>query len=164
MTLLPDTGPLVAAIDRSDRHHARSAALPESAEGPPLVPATVIVEACWQLEERPDIEAAFLTSAATGELQHVTITAADLARTAELARTYADLPPGTVDAPVIAVAERLHLTDAATLDRRHLTVVRPKHHRVEPPALTSPSEVCAGGRPLHSADGQGRSSASPSRR
>jgi hypothetical protein len=28
---------------------------------------------------------------------------------------------------VIAVAERLNLTDVATLDRRHFTVVRPSH-------------------------------------
>lgn len=84
MTLLLDTGPLVAVIDRSDKHHARCAALLESAEGPLLVPTTVIVEVCWLLEERPDIEAAFLTSIVTGEFQHVTITAADLARTAEL--------------------------------------------------------------------------------
>jgi uncharacterized protein len=27
----------------------------------------------------------------------------------------------------LAVAERLKLTDVATLDRRHFTVVRPKH-------------------------------------
>jgi uncharacterized protein len=50
-----------------------------------------------------------------------------LARTAELVRTYADLPLGAVDASVIAVAERLNLTDVASLDRRHFTVVRPKH-------------------------------------
>ncbi len=114
MTLLLDTGPLVAAVDRSDKHHARCVALLESAEGPLLIPTTVIVEVCWLLEERPDIEAAFLTSVATGEFQHVTITAADL-------------PLGAVDASVIAVAERLRLTDVATLDRRHFTVVRPKH-------------------------------------
>ena len=44
---------------------------------------------------------------------------------AELVRTYADLPLGAADASVIAVAERLKLTDVATLDRRHFTVVAP---------------------------------------
>jgi len=127
MTLLLDTGPLVAAIDRSDKHHASCAALLQSAPGPLLVPTTVIVEVCWLLEERPDIESAFLASVATGEFEHVTITTADLARTAELVRVYADLPLGTVDASVIAIAERLNLADVATLDRRHFTIVRPKH-------------------------------------
>lgn len=82
---------------------------------------------CWLLEERPDIEAAFLESVVSGEFKHVAITAADLTRTAELVRTYADLPLGAVDASVVAVAERLKLTDVASLDRRHFTVVRPKH-------------------------------------
>jgi uncharacterized protein len=127
MTLLPDTGPLVAAIDRSDKHHDRCASLLESATGPLLVPTTVIVEVCWLLEERPDIEAAFLASIAAGEFEHVTITTPDQARMAELVPAHADLPPGAVDASVIAVAERLSLTDVATLDRRHFTVVRPKH-------------------------------------
>jgi predicted nucleic acid-binding protein len=36
-------------------------------------------------------------------------------------------PLGTTDASVVAVAERLKLTDVATLDRRHFTVVRPNH-------------------------------------
>lgn len=127
MSLLLDTGPLVAAIDRSDKHHARCAALLESAKGPLLVPTTVIVEVCWLLEERPEVEAAFLDAVAADEFEHVTITAGDIARMAELVRTYADLPLGAVDASVIAVAERLKLSDVATLDRRHFTVVRPKH-------------------------------------
>jgi uncharacterized protein len=127
MSLLLDTGPLVAAIDRSDKHHDRCVALLESAEGPLLVPSTVLVEVCWLLEERPDIESAFLAAVAAGEFEHVTITAGDLERMAELVRTYADLPLGAVDASVITVAERLNLADVATLDRRHFTVVRPKH-------------------------------------
>jgi uncharacterized protein len=130
VTLLLDTGPVVAAIDRSDNHHARCAALLESAQGPLLIPTPVIVEVCWLLEERPDIEAAFLEAIATGEFEHVTITAADIARMAELVRTYGDLPLGAVDASVIALAERLKLTDEATLDQRHFTVVRPKHTTV----------------------------------
>jgi predicted nucleic acid-binding protein len=62
-----------------------------------------------------------------GEFEHVLITPADLARMAELVRTYADLPLGAVDASVLAVAERLKLTDVATLDRRHFTILRPSH-------------------------------------
>jgi uncharacterized protein len=127
VTLLLDTGPVVAAVDRSDNHHARCAALLESADGPLLVPTTVVVEVCWLVEERPDIEAAFPEAIAAGEFEHVPVTTADVTRRAELVRTYADLPLGAVDASVIAVAERLKLTDVATLDRRHFTVVRPKH-------------------------------------
>ena len=36
-----------------------------------------------------------------------------------------DLPLGIVDAAVIAIAERLQVTEIATLDHRHFAVVRP---------------------------------------
>ena len=45
----------------------------------------------------------------------------------ELVETYEDLGLGTVDASVIAAAERLGATIIATLDRRHFSVVRPSH-------------------------------------
>jgi predicted nucleic acid-binding protein len=48
----------------------------------------------------------------------------DWLRIAELVARYRDLPLGTVDASVIAAAERLATNDIATLDRRHYTVVR----------------------------------------
>ena len=40
---------------------------------------------------------------------------------------YEDLGLGTVDASVIAVAERLGVTIIATLDRRYFSVVRRSH-------------------------------------
>jgi uncharacterized protein len=52
-------------------------------------------------------------------------TTADYARMADLVNTYESLPLGTTDASVVARAERLGLTEVATLDRRHFTVVRP---------------------------------------
>jgi len=127
VTTVFDTGPVVAAIDRSDKHHARCAEFLRTLQGRRLVPVTVIVEVCWLLEERPDVEGAFLESVASGEFELVGITAEDLRRMAELVRAYADLPLGAVDASVIAVAERLKLTDVATLDRRHFPIVRPRH-------------------------------------
>ena len=46
---------------------------------------------------------------------------------AELVARYNDLPLGSVDASVIAAAERRRIADIATLDRRHFSIVRPKH-------------------------------------
>jgi uncharacterized protein len=72
-------------------------------------------------------EAALLRSASRGEFRLEVPTASDLQRMAELVETYADLPLGTVDASVVATAERLGAARVATLDRRHFTVVRPAH-------------------------------------
>ena len=55
------------------------------------------------------------------------LTAADLERIPELVDTYTTLPLGSVDASVIALTERLELTNVATLDHRHFSVVRPTH-------------------------------------
>jgi predicted nucleic acid-binding protein len=53
----------------------------------------------------------------------------DYERMAELVDAYADFPPGTTDAAVVAVAERLRVSEVATLDHRHFRVVRPSHIR-----------------------------------
>lgn len=50
-----------------------------------------------------------------------------LERAADLIGQYADLPLGFVDASVVALAEQLELQEIATLDRRHFSVVRPRH-------------------------------------
>lgn len=49
------------------------------------------------------------------------------ARIAELMWGYRDLPLGTVDASVVALAERLRIAQIATLDRKHFSVVKPIH-------------------------------------
>lgn len=56
-----------------------------------------------------------------------TVEATDWLRMAELVAQYRDLPLGTVDASVVALAERLRVTEIATLDRRHFAVVQPSH-------------------------------------
>jgi predicted nucleic acid-binding protein len=45
----------------------------------------------------------------------------------ELRRTYRDLRVGYVDAAVLAIVERLGERKVATLDRRHFSVMRPRH-------------------------------------
>jgi predicted nucleic acid-binding protein len=52
---------------------------------------------------------------------------ADTVRIAELVARYNDLPLGTVDASLVAAAERLSVNHIATTDRRHFSIVRPAH-------------------------------------
>lgn len=73
------------------------------------------------------VESQFLSSLADGTLSPVELTHDDYGRAAQLVLEYASLPLGTTDATVIALTERLGLTEVATLDHRHFTVVRPLH-------------------------------------
>jgi predicted nucleic acid-binding protein len=89
----------------------------------------VITEVVYLLATRlgSEAEIRFLGDLATGNLIAEPVAAADWLRIADLVGTYRDLPLGSVDASVIAVAERRRLTQIATLDRRHFTGVRPTH-------------------------------------
>jgi predicted nucleic acid-binding protein len=69
----------------------------------------------------------FLGDLASGSFSLEPVHPADLVRMAELVARYQDLSLGSVDASVIAAAERRAVTEIATLDRRHFTVVRPNH-------------------------------------
>jgi len=54
---------------------------------------------------------------------------------ADLVTTYADLPLGAVDATVIALAERLAITEIATLDTATSPPSAPPHQRRPVPPL-----------------------------
>jgi hypothetical protein len=94
-----------------------------------LVPATVVAEVGFMLEKLsgPRAEIAFLNALGRRDFEPADLTATDYTRMAELAETRRDLPLGTTDASVVALAERLNLSKVATLDRRYFTVVRPRY-------------------------------------
>ena len=130
--ILCDTGPIVAAALIGDDHHYACVELFTGlhlANRSLLVPATVAAEVGYLLnrDAGADVEALFLSALADGDFSPVDLTAMDYRRAAELVRTYADLPLGTTDATVVAVSERLGVSDVATLDHRHFRVVRPRH-------------------------------------
>lgn len=74
-----------------------------------------------------DAEVRFLGDLAAGEFAIEAVMASDWLRIAALVSRYRDLPLGTVDGSVVATAERLGITEIATLDRRHFSIVRPAH-------------------------------------
>ncbi len=125
--LLIDTGIFVAAADRDEPHHIASA---DVLRGRDLaVAAPVITETAWMIETRlgPDAEARFLALVTSDRFQIQDLRLVDSQRSIELIRQYADLGLGFVDASIIAIAERLNLTDIATHNHRDFAVVRPAH-------------------------------------
>lgn len=130
--IICDTGPIFAAADRKDADHHACVELFTGlrlAGRRLLLPQTVMAEVGYMLEAKVGTfaEVAFLESVADGSFELVDLTRSDAVRIAELVARYDDLPLGTTDASVIALAERLGVAEIATLDHRHFRVVRPDH-------------------------------------
>ncbi len=114
-------------MDSNDRHHAVCLELLETHPGPLIVPHLVITEVVYfigtRLGTRAEVE--FLSDLARGMFTVEPVRPSDWLRIAELVWAYRDLPLGTVDASVVAAAERLGIAEIATIDRRHFTIVQP---------------------------------------
>lgn len=89
----------------------------------------VVTEVAYLLATRVGVqtEVRFIGDLAAGTLLPEEVAPGDWLRIAELVAAYRDLPLGTVDASIVAACERLGATSIATLDRRHFSVVRPRH-------------------------------------
>jgi predicted nucleic acid-binding protein len=129
MTLIVDAGPLVAYVDADEAFHGASLELLQTHPGPLIVPVLVITEAVHLIGIRLGAEAElrFLADLASGPFVIDHVAPGDWQRIAELVWRYRDLQLGTVDASVVAAAERLGVTTVGTLDRRHFGVVVPAH-------------------------------------
>jgi predicted nucleic acid-binding protein len=132
--ILCDSGPLIAAaVSKQPDHHACVELFTglRLADRALLVPATVVAEVGFMIEKLGGTraESAFLRALGRRDFEPVDLAPEDYTRMAELAEQYADLPLGTTDSSVVALAERLDISEVATLDRRHFSVVRPRHVR-----------------------------------
>lgn len=129
MALVLDTGPILAALDADDPHHAACAELLAGAHEPLVIVASTLVEIDYWIRKglSPEVWRTFLEDIANGAYRLENLNHADLARAAELGERCAGLDLGFVDASLIAVCERLRENKVATLDRRHFSAVRPSH-------------------------------------
>lgn len=131
MALILDTGPLYASLDRGDRDHRRCRALIETTAEALLVPSPVLPEVDYLVAERlgAGTMVALLRDIEAGAYRVEDLAPEDYVRVRELLDRYADQDVGFVDAAVLAVVERLGETKLATLDRRHFSLLRPRHVR-----------------------------------
>ncbi|MGL5827420.1 MAG: type II toxin-antitoxin system VapC family toxin, partial [Nocardioides sp.] len=107
--MVVDAGPLYAYVDADDAHHEAALELLESHSGPLIVPTLVITEVVYLLATRlgAEPEVRFLGDLAAGAFTVEPVATSDWIRIAELVARYRDLSLGTVDASVVAMAERL---------------------------------------------------------
>lgn len=116
-------------LDADDPAHDACLELLGSHPGPLFVPTLCVAEiaqlAASRLGARP--EARFLNDLYRGLFSVMAVQPGEWARIAELVWGYRELRLGTVDASVVALAERLRVTQIATLDRKHFSIVKPLH-------------------------------------
>lgn len=122
-----DAGPLYAAADTDDRNHRRCVEVLSDSRLRFVIPALAVAEATYLVGKRlgPRPEAAFLRGLEPFEIEAPE--PEDWQRIGSLVEQYVDLPLGGTDASLIALAERLDARTVITLDRRHFSVVRPRH-------------------------------------
>lgn len=128
--IVVDTSALLALADAEDQWRGTVADyVGRGPAGPFVVPWVVIGELGYGLTTRlyPVQEAAFLRELGVGGWIMEPSTEQDLVRAGELVEKYGDWPLGTVDALIVAMAERLNVTTLFTLDRRHFGAIQPAH-------------------------------------
>jgi len=128
-TIIIDSGIVYALSDRKDSWHSRSVAFLTEFDGRLIIPSTVIPEACYLLNTflGQTAEKKFIDSLVKRELTIEHFTMNDLSRCVEILDKYKALNIGFVDATVIAISERLKISKILTTDRKHFSVIKPRH-------------------------------------
>ena len=122
--VLVDAGPLVALVDRTDRHHAGCVAALKRLKAPLLSAWPPLTEAMYLLSAWDRAQDALWTLVETGIIGIAELTRADVPRLSALMQQYRDQPMDLADAALVRIAEREGVRKIFTLDRRHFTVYR----------------------------------------
>jgi uncharacterized protein len=121
LSVILDTGAILALYDSSDDWHERMMTVLEFEPGPLYLPTLVIAETDYLLGKRlgEKVRLAFLEDIAAGVYETVELPNGSYQHILELNQKYATLELGVVDASVVVLSQTLKVTRVATIDRRH---------------------------------------------
>jgi len=127
--IIVDTGILYALADVDDAWHEPSKNFVQNILDILIVPITIIPEICYLLNSNlgREAEKKFLTAIIQEELKIESMKNEDFRRVWQLLDTYSNINIGFVDASLIAIAERLKINRILTTDRKHFSIIRPRH-------------------------------------
>ncbi|MGD1902116.1 MAG: type II toxin-antitoxin system VapC family toxin [Geitlerinemataceae cyanobacterium] len=129
MVAILDSSFLFALTNGKDRSHDIVLKTARGLQGKSILPDVVLPEVCHLILARLGhfTMRQFLRSLDPEHLQLEPLHAEDLVRARALLETYANIQLDLADAAIIAIAERLNITQICTLDRRDFSIVRPRH-------------------------------------
>jgi hypothetical protein len=129
MAVIVDTGFLFALANNRDVHHLRALDVARTLSDTIILPATVLPEICYLIDSRLGHAAMrrFVRGVQTGAMHIASIDKTDLSRIVDILDQYADARVDFVDATIVALAERLHVTRILTIDQIHFRLFRPRH-------------------------------------
>mgnify|MGYP000184198825 CR=1 FL=1 len=127
--VLIDTSFLLAEASPRDRNHSVARRAMQTLTGLRLVPAPVLPELFYMLKSRVDYATAINTFRRlhTGAFRIEPLTEVDMTRMDEIMTQYADNAFDFVDVSIMALAERLNVSEIYTFDRRDFMAFRPAH-------------------------------------
>lgn len=129
--LLLDTGPLVALLNRRDRHHAWARQLASTHRSPFVTCEAVISEACFLLRGMDGGADAVLALAERGLIETPFRLSEEAGAIRKLMARYANVPMSFADACLVRLAELHPEVPLATVDG-NFRVYRTTHRRVIP--------------------------------
>ncbi|CAN5845242.1 hypothetical protein BH24ACT15_BH24ACT15_15780 [soil metagenome] len=129
MSLVLDTGPVLALLDADDPAHQRCVEMISETDETLVVPEATLVEIDYWCRKMLSVTVwrTFINDIADGAYRLFGLDADGYLRASELEEQYETLRLGLVDAAVITTCELLGETKVATLDNRHFSVVKPHH-------------------------------------
>jgi uncharacterized protein len=127
VTVVIDTGPLVAFGDRNDPLYPAVDALMRAEPGTLVVPAPVAAEADFMLRRRVGSDSArrFYQDIAAGRYEVLCLEREEYRLASDLDRQYEDLRLGLADLSVVVLAARSQTTRLLTFDERDFRAVTP---------------------------------------
>lgn len=128
-SILIDSSFLFAINSPSDRNRERVLQVARMNFARQIIPDIVLAETAHMLRYRIGQTAvlSFLDVLVTSSLQLEPILKIDLQRAREIMATYSSADFDLADCCIMAMAERLNITQICTLDTRDFSIFRPKH-------------------------------------
>lgn len=129
MSILIDTNFLLAMAFPKDPNHRKARESMRDLREKRIISAAVLPEIFYMLTVRMHYGAAthFFQSVQHAAFQIEALTIDDMRRMSEIMMEYEDNAFDFVDTSIMALSERLQISDVYTFDRRDFVVFRPKH-------------------------------------